>query len=102
LRLVLTAIDSGLDRQLDFFERSIFYLPLEHSEDAAIQVRSVAAYERLAADAAPALRAAGEEFLAHARGHQQTIARFGRFPARNAALGRVSSAEEQAFLSSHS
>jgi uncharacterized protein (DUF924 family)/2-hydroxychromene-2-carboxylate isomerase len=102
LRVVLTAIDSGLDRQLDFFERSIFYLPLEHTEDAAIQARSVAAYERLAADAPPALRAAGEEFLAHARGHQQTIARFGRFPARNAALGRVSTAEEQAFLASHS
>ncbi|MDX2171333.1 MAG: DUF924 family protein [Deltaproteobacteria bacterium] len=94
LRLVLTGIDAGLDCQLDFFARSVFYLPLEHSEDPAIQARSVGAYTALAADAPPELRDAAEQFLAHARGHQQTIARFGRFPARNAVLGRTSTAEE--------
>ena len=98
LVLALGGIDAGLDCQLDFFARSFFYLPLEHAEDAAIQARSVAAFSRLAAEATPALRAAGEECLRYARDHQAVIARFGRFPARNAALGRASTADEETYL----
>jgi len=96
--LTLTGIDAGLDRSLDVFARSFFYLPLEHAEDAMLQARSVAAYERLVADAPPALRDTAEEYLRYAVAHRDVIARFGRFPARNAALGRESSADERAFL----
>ena len=67
-----------------------FYLPYEHSEDPADQVTSVALMqERLPAD---------PEMLLHARAHQTIIARFGRFPYRNAALGRTSSPEEVEFI----
>ena len=79
LRLALTGIDAGLDRRLGFFERSIFYLPLEHAEDAAIQARSVAAFTALAADASPALRPAAEEFLDYARPLVGHLPRVGSF-----------------------
>ncbi|MEO8601667.1 MAG: DUF924 family protein [bacterium] len=88
LTLALTGIDAGLDRELDFFERSFFYLPLEHAEDAAIQARSVAAYTALADTAPPPLRELGAEYLRYAREHQDVIARYGRFPTRDAALDR--------------
>ena len=67
-------------------------MPFEHSEDPAIQQRSVELFEALAHE--PGFDGA----LAYAKGHAAVIARFGRFPHRNAALGRASTAEEQAFL----
>ena len=66
-----------------------FYLPFEHSEELADQVQSVQLMTERLADAEMAL---------HARAHQQIIARFGRFPFRNAAMGRDSTAGEQEFL----
>jgi uncharacterized protein (DUF924 family) len=73
-------------------ERMFFYLPFEHSEDPEDQALAVDLMtERLPLDPAMAL---------HARAHQQVIARFGRFPFRNAALGRVSTPEEAEFLAS--
>ncbi|MFM7332792.1 MAG: DUF924 family protein, partial [Tabrizicola sp.] len=67
-----------------------FYMSFEHSEDPADQALSVQLMnERLASDPDMAL---------HARAHQEVIARFGRFPTRNSALGRSSSPEEQAYL----
>lgn len=70
-------------------ERAFLYLPLEHSENLADQADSVAAYTTL-----------GDPlYLSFARDHRDVIERFGRFPARNAALGRTSTTEEAEFLS---
>ena len=68
--------------------RGFFYLPFEHSEDLADQERGLTLYK--AAGDADGLKWAGV--------HANIIRRFGRFPHRNAALGRVSTPEEQAFL----
>jgi uncharacterized protein (DUF924 family) len=72
-------------------ERQFFYLPFEHSEDPADHDRCIALMgERLPET--------GAENLLHAQAHREIIARFGRFPFRNAALGRVNTPEEEAFL----
>ena len=84
------ALAEGWDLGAPEPERMFFYLPFEHSEDPADQELSVALMtERLPLDPAMTL---------HARAHQMIIARFGRFPYRNAALGRDNTAEEAAFL----
>ena len=92
--LTVEAIESGLDEQLNFAERHFLYMPLMHSEDMAMQALSVSMFERL--------RDFAEYVLEFARGHRDTIERFGRFPARNDSLGRASSPEERAFLASES
>ncbi len=91
LALALTA--SGADAALNPIERSFAYLPFEHAEDLALQDRSLRCYEALIA-AAPALH----DLLDYAVRHRDIVLRFGRFPHRNAILGRASSAEELAFL----
>lgn len=88
LGLTIDAIDRGLDEGLSPPERQFLYMPLMHAESGALQARSLAMFERLGN--CDAMRSA----VAHAR----TFARFGRFPDRNAALGRSSTAEELAFL----
>jgi uncharacterized protein (DUF924 family) len=82
------AIHSGFDRTVDPALRIFFYLPFEHSEHLADQDHAVALVEALG-DAL---------YLRYAIAHRDCIRRFGRFPHRNAALGRVSSADEQAWL----
>lgn len=72
-------------------ERQFFYLPFEHSEDPEDQALAVA----LIAERMPETGAATH---LHARAHAEIIRRFGRFPFRNAALGRDTTPEEQAFL----
>jgi uncharacterized protein (DUF924 family) len=85
-----TAVAKGWDLHAPEPERQFFYMPYEHSEDPADQVLAVQLLtERLASD---------PEMALHARAHQEVIARFGRFPTRNTALGRVSRPEEQAYL----
>jgi uncharacterized protein (DUF924 family) len=86
------AIARGLDRELDRFERWFLYLPFEHSESEAAQVRSLALFTALAdetGDRSP---------LEWAQKHADVIRRFGRYPHRNAILGLDSTAEEEAFL----
>jgi uncharacterized protein (DUF924 family) len=88
LAVAKRALAAGFDRQLPLEQRQFLYLPLMHSEDLADQERCVAIY-------------ATEELrhnLHHAAGHADIIRRFGRFPHRNAALGRTTTAEEHAFL----
>lgn len=87
-RLANAAVDSGIDKTLSNRERIFVYLPFEHSENAADQVRSVSL-----------LGALGDaELDKYALAHKVIIDRFGRFPHRNVALGRVSTPEEIAFL----
>jgi uncharacterized protein (DUF924 family) len=101
LRHAQAAVAAGEDTRLMSIERQFLYLPFEHAEDPAQQARSVALFERLAEQATPALREGLEEALDYARRHRVVIERFGRFPARNAALGRTSTPEERAFLVEH-
>ncbi|MBX3581168.1 MAG: DUF924 family protein [Rhizobiaceae bacterium] len=83
------ALDAGhLDKVADAL-KIFFLLPFEHSEDMADQELSV--------ELAPPH---GEEYLRYAVVHRDIIARFGRFPHRNAALGRETTLEEQEFLDS--
>ena len=82
------AIEKGFDRQVDPAFRRFFYLPFMHSEELRDQDRSVTLNE-----------ATGEaELMEWARHHRDIIARFGRFPHRNAVLGREGTAEEERFL----
>ncbi|MDB5510969.1 MAG: hypothetical protein JWR08_452 [Enterovirga sp.] len=82
------AVARGFDLEVPEALRGFFYLPFMHAEDMAAQERSVALYEeRGSADS-----------LTWARHHRDIVARFGRFPHRNAVLGRVSTPEELAFL----
>ena len=85
------ALARQLDRNFPGAERQFFYLPFEHSEDPADQEIAVA----LMSD-----RMRDDEHVLHARAHREVIRRFGRFPFRNAALGRESTPEEEAFLAS--
>jgi uncharacterized protein (DUF924 family) len=84
------AIVRGFDSQVPKELRGFFYLPFEHSEDLADQERSVA-FQKAAGDA---------DGLKWAEIHADIIRRFGRFPHRNAVLGRTTTSEEQAFLDS--
>jgi len=86
-------VASGADRALTGVQRQFAYLPFEHAEDLAHQRTSVQLFQQLAADE-PAL--AG--LVGWAQKHLEIVERFGRFPHRNAALGRASTPEEAAFL----
>jgi uncharacterized protein (DUF924 family) len=86
------AIARGFDRAFEPALRQFFYLPFEHHEDAAAQARAVALYERLVADGGDRIG------LDYAHLHAGLIARFGRFPHRNAMMGRISTPEETAYL----
>lgn len=95
-------VDEGLrlaaQRALRPIERVFFYLPLEHSESFADQQRSVALFTALCDEVPTALRASFDGYLDYAVRHRDIVARFGRFPHRNAVLGRASTAEEIEFL----
>lgn len=82
------ALDAGFDAQAEPALRVFFYLPFEHSEDPADQALSVALHRRLPDPGA-------DEWALQ---HQDIIERFGRFPHRNPALGRQTTAAEQRFL----
>ena len=86
------AIARGHDKRFEPAERSFFYLPFEHAENLADQDRAVELFEAMKA------QTGDEGNLKWALIHRDVIARFGRFPHRNRALGRATTDEEQAFL----
>ena len=98
LQAALDCIDTGRDHQLPTIHRVFVYMPLEHSEDLSHQQRCVSLFGQLAA-------ASGNDrvadFYRYAVAHHDVIARFDRFPHRNAILGRRSTAEEIAYLAQH-
>jgi uncharacterized protein (DUF924 family) len=98
LALTLSGMQSGADGALDAAERIFFYMPLQHAESREAQDEAVAAFRRLLAEAPPALHAVFADSLRHAEGHRAVIERFGRFPHRNAVLGRTSTGEEAQWL----
>ena len=92
------ALDRGFDRQTPWERRFFFYMPFEHSEIAADQDRSVELFGAWLEASPPERRAEAEEQFEYVRRHQEIIGRFGRFPHRNATLGRASTPAEIAFL----
>jgi uncharacterized protein (DUF924 family) len=87
-RLARTAIEQGFDIAMKKQERLFLYLPFEHSEDREDQALSLQLFERLG----------DEEWTRYAMAHKVIIDQFGRFPHRNAALNRPSTADEIALL----
>ena len=97
-QLTLQTLARHEDRQLPWVGRVFLYMPLMHAEDLALQEQCVACFSQLVADAPGALKPKLQGNLDFAIQHHGIIARFGRFPYRNAVLGRASSAEEVNFL----
>ena len=98
LRWAKEALVLGLDTRARPIERVFLYLPLEHSENLADQQHAVRLFDALAASVSSELRPAFDGFLDYARRHLEIFERFGRFPHRNAALGRETTAAEADFL----
>ena len=84
LAIARAAIDRGFDEQVPAERRAFFYLPFEHSEELDDQQRSMLLFTALG----------DPELLRFARLHHDIIERFGRFPHRNAMLGRTPRADE--------
>jgi len=88
LKLAKHAIDQGFDKDAIPVHRTFWYLPFEHSENLEDQDRCIELFKPLG----------NAEWTRYAEEHRAVIARFGRFPHRNAALGRESTPEEEAYL----
>jgi uncharacterized protein (DUF924 family) len=84
----IQALDAGQDQMLENDLRRFFYLPLQHAEDMVLQDRQVTLFQAMD-------RPADDRWAEH---HHGVIARFGRFPHRNRALGRETTPAEQAFM----
>ena len=83
------AVERGWDCAMTPQQSQFLYLPFEHAEDRELQAVSLSCFEALGL----------EEPLEYARQHAEVIARYGRYPSRNAALGRTSTPEEEEYLS---
>jgi len=97
-QLVRQTIAAGEDLQLPWAARVFLYMPLMHAESPPLQDECVARFTRLVADAPEALKQRLQGNLDFAHQHRDIIKLFGRFPYRNAALGRADTPEEQDFL----
>ena len=93
-----TMIEKSLFQVLTLVEQVFVFLPFEHSETLSDQSLSVQLYETLLQQAPQSYHSFLENALDYARRHHSIITRFGRFPHRNAALGRESTKEEKSFL----
>ncbi|HWE26729.1 MAG TPA: DUF924 family protein [Polyangia bacterium] len=102
LALTEAGLDKNEDAGLSFEDKIFFYLPLGHSEDVTRHERHLALVTAAANGAPPGLEQAYAAATTHARGYLEQIRRFGRFPHRNAILGRTCTQEEMAFLDSPS
>ncbi|OWG37760.1 hypothetical protein CAQ69_14085 [Stutzerimonas stutzeri] len=97
-QLVRDGLAHGGDMLLSPIQRVFIYLVLEHAENLAVQDLAVAHFTALRDIAAEHEQALFRDFLDYAERHRDVISRFGRFPHRNAILGRDSSDAEQSFL----
>lgn len=100
--IAVSAIAKGVDRELGIMERTFFYLPLMHHENMISQIAALAFYENLLSkcgtDGEKELEGYIGMGVGFAQRHISCISRFGRFPARNKALGRESTEEEIKYL----
>lgn len=97
-RLVLQSLALAQDAELPCVGRLFFYMPLMHAESVALQHECVARLKALIHDSPPELRLHLQGNLRSARQHCAIIEKFGRFPHRNAVLGRPSTPAETTFL----
>ncbi len=98
LALALSGMQFGADAALHPIERMFFYTPLMHAESLEVQEESVAAFRRLRSETPAELADVLGRGFEYARLHQDVVRRFGRFPDRNAVLGRASTELEMAWL----
>ncbi|NND92179.1 MAG: DUF924 domain-containing protein [Granulosicoccus sp.] len=98
LAACLHALEQAYPAQLPLTQQVFCFLPLEHDESVASQERSVALFEALAAQAPPELQEFAQGTADFAREHKSIIDRFGRYPYRNAVLGRTSTPAELEWL----
>lgn len=99
LKLSLEGLEREQHAKLTEVEQSFLFLPLEHSESLIHQDLCVTHFETLVSQARPIFRSLCERSLDYARQHREIIQRFGRFPHRNAILGRANTSEEDVYLS---
>ena len=98
LRIATDAIAKGDDKTLHPIERIFLFMPFEHAEDMASQREAIRLFDALQADATDHTREAFKSALDYAHRHADVIAKFGRFPHRNEALGRASTREERVWV----
>jgi uncharacterized protein (DUF924 family) len=98
--VAVTAIAAGQDREVSLLKQPFFYLPLMHDESLLAQVAALGLFEALVTRCGEGSleREYAEKGLESTRKHLRVIERFGRFPSRNAVLGRESTGEERGFL----
>lgn len=99
-KLVMDALAKGWDKKLPLVGRIFLLMPLMHAENLALQDECVRRFRQLAEEAPPERRESLQGNANFAVQHRDIIARFRRFPHRNTAMGRESTAEEEAFLTS--
>ncbi len=97
-RLSLMTLGSAEEQSLPWVGRVFLYMPLMHAENLELQRECVRRFQGLLTQAPKALKKQLEANLAFARQHETIIARFGRFPYRNAVLGRTNTAAEDLFM----
>lgn len=97
-QLVLQTLAQGQETALPTVARVFLYMPLMHAEDLALQDECVARFTQLCQTAPPERRDTLAGNLRFAQQHRDIVAQYGRFPYRNAALGRTDTAAETAFL----
>ena len=101
LNVARHGVHEGYLRGLTTIEQGFFVMPFQHCEDLAGQRESVTLFGRIAHEAPAEWRSLAENMLRYARLHLELVERFGRFPHRNAILGRASTPEETEFLKSN-
>ena len=98
LKLCVEGAMEKKDSGLSPIEKVFFYMPLQHSESKKVQAKSVALYSRLAEAVTPTYRETFETIAQFAELHADIVTTFGRFPHRNALLGRENTPEEAEYL----
>ncbi|MDH5455400.1 MAG: DUF924 domain-containing protein [Gammaproteobacteria bacterium] len=102
LKLCVEGAMEKKDRGLTPIQRVFFYMPLQHAESAKVQAKAVELYNRLAESVSPTYRETFLTVAQFAELHKDIIDQFGRFPHRNALLGRKNTAEEDEYLAGES
>lgn len=102
LKLCVEGAMAKADQGLPPIQRVFFYMPLQHAESKKVQAKSVALFSKLAAAVSPTYRETFETVTQFAELHRDIIEQFGRFPHRNALLGRANTPEEDEYLSTDS
>ena len=96
--LCVEGLRDKMDQSLTLIERVFFYMPLVHAEDNESQEQAIHLFQNLASLSMTETTQVYQLFLAYAYAHFRVIKEFGRFPQRNAILGRESTEEEVVFL----